>query len=295
MTFESGIIENPGGYGVTVARDGKFYVTGGTIDSKYSAIAGNNTDGDMNVYVSGNSILKAAEGPAIYKPSGGDLFIGNNAVDNTADSLAADATNNQPVLTGGVSVRMGDIKISGGTFTSFNAKEDAKNNCPVTGYDKQNAEFPDAFFTMGGTYKPATIKGEKPEEATNDLNIEIAGGNFTCDNDKGSAVTIPASIKISGRAYKVTAIANNAFKGNKKLAKVTIGANVKKIGKNAFNGCKNLKKVIIKTKKLTAKTIGKNAFKGINKKAVVKAPKNKVKSYNKIIKAKGAGKGVKVK
>ena len=210
LTLESGTIENPNGYGVTVARDGKFYVTGGTIDSKYSAIAGNNTDGDMNVYVSGNSTLKAEEGPAIYKPSGGDLFIGNNAANSEADSLVADDSgNSQPVLTGGVSVRMGDIKISGGTFTSFNGNDTVKNNCPATDYNEQDAAFPDAFFTMGGTYNPATIKGEKPEEATNDLNIEIAGGNFTCNNDKGSAVAIydfgkveqKMNVKIAGGTF----------------------------------------------------------------------------------------------
>lgn len=139
--------------------------------------------------------------------------------------------------------------------------------------------------------KKVTVSGSKYKVTATGTNRAVT---FTGSKSVKS-VTIPASIKISGKAYKVTAIANNAFKGNKKLAKVTIGANVKKIGKNAFKGCSNLKKIIIKTKKLTAKTVGKNAFKGINKKAVVKAPKNKIKSYNKIIKAKGAGKGVKVK
>ncbi len=139
--------------------------------------------------------------------------------------------------------------------------------------------------------KKVTVSGSKYKVTATGTNRAVT---FTGSKNVKS-VTIPASIKISGKAYKVTAIANNAFKGNKKLSKVTIGANVKKIGKNAFKGCSNLKKIIIKTKKLTAKTVGKNAFKGINKKAVVKAPKNKIKSYNKIIKAKGAGKGVKVK
>lgn len=139
--------------------------------------------------------------------------------------------------------------------------------------------------------KKVTVSGSKYKVTATGTNRAVT---FTGSKSVKS-VTIPASIKISGKAYKVTVIANNAFKGNKKLSKVTIGANVKKIGKNAFKGCSNLKKIIIKTKKLTAKTVGKNAFKGINKKAVVKAPKNKVKSYNKIIKAKGAGKSVKVK
>jgi hypothetical protein len=72
---------------------------------------------------------------------------------------------------------------------------------------------------------------------------------------------------VNGITYKVTSIANNAFKGNKKLTKVTIGKNVTKIGKNAFSGCKNLKKITITAGNL--KTISKNAFKGINKKATI--------------------------
>lgn len=108
-------------------------------------------------------------------------------------------------------------------------------------------------------------------------------------------IVIPANIKIGEKAYKVTAITNNAFKGNKKLAKITIGANIKKIGKNAFYGCTNLKKITIKTTKLTAKKIGKNAFKGINRKAVIKVPKSKIKAYKKIIAARGAVKTVKIR
>lgn len=118
---------------------------------------------------------------------------------------------------------------------------------------------------------------------------------FTSGKKNAKNVVIPATVKISGKNYKVTSIANNAFKNNKKLKKVTIGVNVNKIGKAAFKGCKNLKSIIIKTKKLTAKKVGANAFKGINKKATFKVPKKKVKAYKKIVKAKGAAKTVKVK
>ena len=55
-------------------------------------------------------------------------------------------------------------------------------------------------------------------------------------------VSVPATIKNSGETYKVVSIAPNAFKGIKKLTKVTIGKNVKMIGAKAFYGCKALKK-----------------------------------------------------
>ena len=106
-------------------------------------------------------------------------------------------------------------------------------------------------------------------------------------NKKATSITIPATVKINGKTYKVTAIAANAFKNNKKLKKVTIGENVKTIGKNAFYGCKKLKTVTIKTSQLTKKTVGKNAFAKINSKAKVKVPKSKLKAYKKLLKSKG--------
>lgn len=98
-------------------------------------------------------------------------------------------------------------------------------------------------------------------------------------------VTIPATVKINGKTYKVTEIKDNAFKGNKSLTQVTIGKNITKIGKNAFNGCKNLKKVIFKS--TAVKKVGKGAFKGIYKKAKFTLPKKKAKAYKKLIKKAG--------
>lgn len=89
---------------------------------------------------------------------------------------------------------------------------------------------------------------------------------------KGS-LTIPASISVKGVKYKVTSISANACKGNKKLTKVIIGVNIKKIGKRAFYGCTKLKNVTIKTTKLTKKSIGKDAFAKIGKSAKIKASK----------------------
>ena len=152
-------------------------------------------------------------------------------------------------------------------------------------------------------------------------------------NKNAKAVRIPVTVTIDGIKYKVTSIAKNAFKNNKRLTEVTIGDNVNiigtnafygctklktvitsknvttigenafykctalekitisskvtKIGSNAFYGCKKLKIITIKTKKLTTKNVGSNAFKGIYKKAVIKAPKMKVKAYKTNFKKKG--------
>lgn len=103
------------------------------------------------------------------------------------------------------------------------------------------------------------------------------------------SVTIPATIKAKGITYKVTSIGAKAFNSNKKLKKVTIGANIAKISNNAFYKCRSLKTVIIKSVLLTKKTANKKAFKGVNKKMVIKVPKKMKKVYVKIFK------GLKVK
>lgn len=108
-------------------------------------------------------------------------------------------------------------------------------------------------------------------------------------NKNAKSVTIPAVIKVKGVTYKVTSIGVKAFNGSKKLTKVTIGANIKKISNNAFYKCKNLKTVTIKSVLLTKKTANKKAFKGVNKKMVIKVPKKVKKAYVKMFK------GLKVK
>ena len=108
-------------------------------------------------------------------------------------------------------------------------------------------------------------------------------------NKKAKRVTIPAVIKVNGVTYKVTSIGTKAFNGNKKLTKVTIGTNIKKISNNAFFKCKSLKKVTIKSVLLTKKTASKRAFKGVGKKMVIRVPKKVKKAYVKIFK------GLKVK
>ena len=116
-------------------------------------------------------------------------------------------------------------------------------------------------------------------------------GNLTVEYTKPSVqtakVTIPSVVTIQGKNYQVTAIANKAFKNNKKVKKIVIPSTVKKIGKQAFFNCKKLKNIVIKTKKLKNNSIGKKAFKGISAKAVIKVPKTKQVVYRKILKKKG--------
>ena len=103
---------------------------------------------------------------------------------------------------------------------------------------------------------------------------------------------IKATVTIDGYKYKVTSVANKAFKGAKKLKNVTIGKNVKKIGAKAFFKLKKLTKVTIKSKKLPK--IGNKAFVKKGKKITIKVNAKLKKKAKKALK-KAKCKGVKVK
>ena len=109
---------------------------------------------------------------------------------------------------------------------------------------------------------------------------------YSLSPDQSSAV-VPDVVTVSGKKIKVTETAPQAFLNNKKLKKITIGKNIKKIGKKAFYGCKKLKSIKIRTTKLKKKTVGKDAFKRIHAKATVTVPKKKLTAYRKFLKDRG--------
>lgn len=120
-----------------------------------------------------------------------------------------------------------------------------------------------------------------------------------------TSITIPNTVEIQHRLYRVTGIKAQAFRNQKKLKKVKVGNYVKTIGNEAFAGCsklvsiqfgtglvelgkktlyqdRKLREIIFKGKKL--KKIGKKTFFGISpKKVSIKVKKEKVKAYQKLI------------
>ena len=154
--------------------------------------------------------------------------------------------------------------------------------------------------------KPATPKpsipslkvGTKVTDKKTKAIYKVTGNNtvgYVKITSKAKSITIPTTITVNGVKCQVTSIAAKAFANNKKLTRVVIPASVRSIGKQAFSGCKNLKNITIKTKYLTKKSVGVKAFKGIHAKATIKVPKKQKKAYQKMLKTKGIGKGVKVK
>lgn len=104
------------------------------------------------------------------------------------------------------------------------------------------------------------------------------------------SVIIPDTIIHDRITYKVTSIAKNAFKNNKKIKAVTIGKNVTTIGANAFYGCSKLKTLKIKSTNLTTKRIGSKAFSKTPKSMKVTIPKKKFKTYKSMLIKKGLNK-----
>lgn len=85
----------------------------------------------------------------------------------------------------------------------------------------------------------------------------------------------------------VVSIGHGAFFNCNDLKSIVIPSSVEKIDNLAFSGCMNLKKITVKSKKL--KFVGDHALEGIEKKAVIKVPKGKVKAYKKLLVMKDTG------
>lgn len=132
-------------------------------------------------------------------------------------------------------------------------------------------------------------KGSLKYKITASNTVAVIGSKSTSTK----SITIPATVTNGGTKYKVTSIAEGAFKNYKKLKKVVIGKNIKTIGKNAFYGDKKLTTATIKSKKITS--IGQKAFNKISTKATINCPSSKLKKYKKLLKKSGISNKVTIK
>lgn len=189
--INSGIIESTNDYGIYALNDGAIIVNGGTVTSKDAALSGNNTTGNMNFEINGGT-LTAEQGPAIYMPGQGKLTVTNGT------------------LNGGISLRMGQVNISGGTINSISTGIDS----PAEYYSfSGNAWLPDALYVFGGTYT------SEDAQYGNSLNLNITGGTFNCLNDQGSAIAIydlgklaqTANVTISGGTFTTNSTTRKAY------------------------------------------------------------------------------------
>lgn len=142
-----------------------------------------------------------------------------------------------------------------------------------------------------------TLSGNEVKVLTNANGTKPGTVAFIKAKNKKS-VTVPATVKINNKAFKVTQINSKAFTG-KKIRTVTVGANVKTIKANAFKSSR-VTKIVVKSKLLTKKTV-KKSLKGSKVKIIqVKIGSKKVnkqfaKKYKKIFTKAVAGAKVTVK
>ncbi len=135
------------------------------------------------------------------------------------------------------------------------------------------AEDVDTSVTVGSTFAQGYLTYQVTKVATSDSYGELTVTGVTTKGAAASKLTVAKTITTSNGkyTYRITAIADNAFKGHKNLTKISIGVYVKTIGKNAFKNCKKLKNVTLKS---GLETIGNSAFQGCKKLVKVTIPKN---------------------
>jgi len=188
---------------------------------------------------------------------------------------------------------------------------EVKSIDPLDG-NKQNKESENPGSGTGNKSNDTPVNDQNQkavigsEVKDNGFSYKVKGNDtvvLTCGTDANAKkVEIPEVITNNGHQYRVTGIAENAFKGNRKvrniilnnniesieggafygctnLRNITIPASVKKIGDKAFYKCKNLKTIKIRSKKI--KSFGKKSFEKISKKVKVYMFKGKKNAYSK--------------
>lgn len=161
LVLESGCITSTQ-YGVSVFEGSTATINGGSITSEYACLSGNNTKGDMNFIVTGGT-LTSTKSEAIYMPGQVTLDISGG------------------VVKGGISARMGQIKISGGEIYGMTT-EQAKDSIAQYWNYSGSAWIGNAIYVWGGTY---TSDNEK---YGNSCNIEISGGKISGESMNAIAI-----------------------------------------------------------------------------------------------------------
>ncbi|MDO4399492.1 MAG: MBG domain-containing protein [Coriobacteriia bacterium] len=151
------------------------------------------------------------------------------------------------------------------TDTGTNGSDDTKTNTNPGGGSTANTSMEDKTTVNMSVGTKHTV-GSGASKATYAITAsnQVAVSKTQVNSGKAS---VPATVKIGGKTFKVTSIAKNAFKG-RGITSVAIGKNVKSIGANAFAKCKKLTKV---TGCANVTSIGTNAFSGDVKLAAVPA------------------------
>lgn len=223
---------------------------------------------------------------------GGQTAAVTNISKTKISALKTRAFTGKP-LTQAFTITYGGKKLVNGrdyTLTWKNNKNIGTASVTIKGKGKYNGSVTKKFritVQKNAVYTVSRLKYKISSADTSGKGTVV----FTGATDKAArkALTIPTTVKIGGKSFRVTAIGTSAMSGAKKLTTVKIGANIMTVGAKAFYGCSKLSNVTIFGTKLTTAKTGANAFKGIRSNCRFKVPASRVSAYKKLLRAKGAG------
>lgn len=121
--------------------------------------------------------------------------------------------------------------------------------------------------------EPTEDTVEPTEDVTYKVNTKKKTAECTIVTVKNGVVTIPDTVKVNGKTYKVTSVSSKAIKNPKSVKSITFGKNITTVNSGVFNKCTNLKKLTFKGTNVTVK---KNAFKNCKKLTTVKFTNKKL-------------------
>lgn len=223
---------------------------------------------------------------------GGQTAAVTNISKTKISALKTGAFTGKP-LTQALTITYGGKKLVNGrdyTLTWKNNKNIGTASVTIKGKGKYNGSVTKKFritVQKNAVYTVSRLKYKISNADTSGKGTVV----FTGATDKAArkTLTIPTTVKIGGKSFRVTAIGTSAISGAKKLTTVKIGANIMTVGAKAFCGCSKLSNVTIFSTKLTTAKTGANAFKGIRSNCRFKVPASRVSAYKKLLRAKGAG------
>lgn len=223
---------------------------------------------------------------------GGQAAAVTNISKTKISALKTGAFTGKP-LTQALTITYGGKKLVNGrdyTLTWKNNKNIGTASVTIKGKGKYNGSVTKKFritVQKNAVYTVSRLKYKISNADTSGKGTVV----FTGATDKAArkTLTIPTTVKIGGKSFRVTAIGTSAMSGAKKLTTVKIGANIMTVGAKAFCGCSKLSNVTIFSTKLTTAKTGANAFKGIRSNCRFKVPASRVSAYKKLLRAKGAG------
>lgn len=223
---------------------------------------------------------------------GGQTAAVTNISKTKISTLKTGAFTGKP-LTQALTITYGGKKLVNGrdyTLTWKNNKNIGTASVTIKGKGKYNGSVTKKFritVQKNAVYAVSRLKYKISNADTSGKGTVVFTG--AADKAARKALTIPTTVKIGGKSFRVTAIGTSAMSGAKKLTTVKIGANIMTVGAKAFCGCSKLSNVTIFSTKLTTAKTGANAFKGIRSNCRFKVPASRVSAYKKLLRAKGAG------